>query len=183
MSHKKRDIKKAERRKLEFEQREKKTKNIAIAIVVVVAIISIGVFYVISTAGNENISNNKTTQSTMPQSDTEIRIPVASITTEAEFYSHESDDGEIRFFTVIGSDDEIHVALDACDVCYHAKKGYEQAGNEMRCINCGLKFAINGIGSENKGGGCWPSYIPINIDGDDIVIQISDLEEKSYMFK
>jgi uncharacterized membrane protein len=182
MSHKKRDIKKAERRRLAFEHRKKKTKNMVIILVALIAIISIGVFYVVSTAGNEDNSNNKTTQPTMPQSDTEIRIPVGSISNDAEFYTHDSDDGEIRFFAVIGPDDEIHVALDACDVCYGAKKGYRQEDDVMHCINCGKTFPITSLGTENTAGGCWPSYIPINIDGDDVVIQISDLEEKSYMF-
>ena len=114
---------------------------------------------------------------------TEIRIPVASISKEAEFYTHETDGVDIRFFSVIGSDNNIHVAVDACDICYHAKMGYEQDGDDMKCINCGLKFDINGIGTVNTGGGCWPSYIPIDIDGDNVVIEISDLEEKVYMFQ
>ena len=53
----------------------------------------------------------------------------------------------------------------------------------MRCINCGLTFPIEEIGKNNTEGGCWPSYLPIKIDGDNIVIEKSDLENKRYMFK
>ena len=81
-----------------------------------------------------------------------------------------------------GSDGNIHVALDACDVCYGAKKGYRQVDDVMHCINCGRTFPINQIGTSNTAGGCWPSFIPTTNDGDDIVIDISDLEEKAYMF-
>lgn len=52
----------------------------------------------------------------------------------------------------------------------------------MHCINCGRTFPINQIGTSNTAGGCWPSFIQTTNDGDDIVIDISDLEEKAYMF-
>jgi uncharacterized membrane protein len=52
----------------------------------------------------------------------------------------------------------------------------------MQCINCGKTFSITSIGTDNTAGGCWPSYLPMKIDSDNIVIKISDLKEKSYMF-
>ena len=76
----------------------------------------------------------------------------------------------------------VHVAFDACDVCYEAKKGYRQNGDVMHCINCGKEFSITSIGVENTVGGCWPSFLPMNSDGNDVVIKIADLESKSYMF-
>jgi uncharacterized membrane protein len=53
----------------------------------------------------------------------------------------------------------------------------------MVCINCGLKFSILGLGTENIGGGCWPSFLPIKIDGDSIIIEKKDLESKKYLFE
>ena len=107
----------------------------------------------------------------------------SEIGSEAKFYTHDTADGaNMRFFAVYGSDGDVHVALDVCDLCYGAKKGYRQIEDVMHCINCGREFPIISIGTENTAGGCWPSYIPIEIDGDEVVIKTSDLEEKEYMF-
>jgi len=56
---------------------------------------------------------------------------------------------------VKGSDEKIHLAIDACDVCYESKLGYKQTGNVMTCNNCGQTFPINSIGTENLKGGSW----------------------------
>jgi uncharacterized membrane protein len=54
---------------------------------------------------------------------------------------------------------------------------------EMQCKNCGLTFPINDIGEKNTGGGCWPSFIPININNNSILINKSDLEDKKFMIE
>ena len=113
----------------------------------------------------------------------QIKIPAANITDEVSFYHIDSDGVDIRFFAVRGSDDHEHVAFDACDSCHPEKKGYRQAGNNMKCNNCQREFAINAIGTENTEGGCWPSYLPMEQDGGYIVIEKADLEEKRYMFE
>lgn len=124
-----------------------------------------------------------TTPNTPPsQTETEIFIPLSDLSSTAKFYSHESEGVTIRFFAVKDTTGDIHVAFDACDVCYEAKKGYRQNGDQMQCINCGKVFPITSIGTDNTAGGCWPSYLPMKIDGNKIVIQISDLTEKAYMF-
>ena len=75
---------------------------------------------------------------------------------------------------------EYRAALDACDMCYHAKKGYHQEGEDMICNNCGLKFHSSLI---NKvAGGCNPIGIATNIDGDQLVIKASDLERGGRFF-
>jgi hypothetical protein len=53
----------------------------------------------------------------------------------------------------------------------------------MECRNCGLTFPIEDIGDKNTGGGCWPSFIPITINEDSVIIEKSDLEIKRYMFE
>ena len=52
----------------------------------------------------------------------------------------------------------------------------------MICSVSIVETDINSLGTENTRGGCWPSYLPMKIEGDDVVIQISDLEVKSWMF-
>jgi len=147
-------------------------------------VICLAVYFVtIQNPANENnIKTVNTDQSQLIQTDTEIKIPMSSIDSDADFYTYDSDGVEISYFTVKGSDEKIHVAFDACDVCYNAKKGYRQNGDVMHCINCGKEYSINSLGTENTAGGCWPSYLPMNIDGDYVVIQISDLKNKINMF-
>jgi uncharacterized membrane protein len=167
-----------EKRKQALERKKQKNMKIVVA-TIVLAVVFIGVAFIILTNGNS--TNDGITQSAV-SSGNEIRIPVAEISYDAQKYSQVVDDIEMRFFAVIGSDEQIHVALDACDQCYRAKKGYIQDNDDMKCINCDLTFAINSIGTDNTEGGCWPSYVPISYDGDEVVINIEDLAEKSYMF-
>lgn len=129
---------------------------------------------------NKNTNNNNNIQP--QQNETEVRIPLTKISTTATFYSYDSQGVTIRYFAVKDTQGTVHVAFDACDVCYEAKKGYKQEGVQMQCLNCGKQFAITSIGTENTVGGCWPSYLHMRIDGNDVVIKIADLEAKRFMF-
>jgi uncharacterized membrane protein len=112
-----------------------------------------------------------------------LKVPTSEVTINAKWYPYDSAGVEIRFFCVRSSDDEIHVAFDACDVCYEEKKGYRQDATKMKCNACGLGFPIKAIGTENLKGGCWPSYLAMKIENDNVIILISDLEEKRFMFE
>lgn len=79
----------------------------------------------------------------------------------------------VRFFVVKSTDGVIRAAFDACEVCYKAKKGYVQQGNDMVCINCGLKFRTDKV-NEIKGG-CNPSPLKRTIQGDKVIITQQDL--------
>ena len=132
---------------------------------------------------NKNNSNTDTNSNTEPQqNETEVRIPIFDISTTAKFYSYDTSGVTIRYFAVKDKQGAVHVAFDACDVCYEAKKGYKQDGDVMQCLNCGKMFSITSIGTENTVDGCWPSFLSMNIDGTNVVIKIADLEVKSYMF-
>jgi uncharacterized membrane protein len=158
-----------------------KKKVVLISVVAVVVILFLG--GCTGTTQNKNNSNTNTNSSSAPQqNETEVRIPTSDISTTAKFYSYESNGVSVRYFTVKDKQGNVHVAFDACDVCYEAKNGYRQNDDVMHCINCGKEFSITSIGVENTAGGCWPSFLPMNIDGNDVVIKIADLELKSYMF-
>jgi hypothetical protein len=110
----------------------------------------------------------------------DFKVNASLVGTEAEFF--ESDG--IRFFAVRASDGSIRTAFDACDVCYASRKGYRQEGDFMVCNNCGNRYLIDGLGTENTfGGGCWPGYLPSNIAGNSLIIKKSDLENGRYRFE
>ena len=113
----------------------------------------------------------------------EILIPVSEVTTDAVHYQRNIDGTTIKFFAIKGSDGQVHTAFDACDVCYGNKKGYSQNEDNMRCNNCGNQYAISGIGSENKGGGCWPGYLGHRIEGSNLIITKQSLERGIYYFE
>lgn len=53
----------------------------------------------------------------------------------------------------------------------------------MVCNNCGNQFLIDGIGTENLQGGCWPSYLPVTVANGEVYIKISDVVSKKYRFE
>jgi hypothetical protein len=131
--------------------------------------------------GDNGTDDNGTSEE--PEPIPAMQIPTGEITTDAKWYPYDSDGVEIRFFAVKSNDQEIHVAFDACDVCYQEKKGYRQENIQMTCNNCDNSYPIKLLGTENDQGGCWPSYLPISIEENYVIIKISDLEEKRYMFE
>ena len=140
-------------------------------------LISIGVLVVIALAIFIILNNVKPTANVIESSNT-IKIPLNQVTTEAQFYEHNG----IKYFAVKASDGSIKTAFDACDVC-GGTKGYRQEGNDMVCNNCGRHFNIDFLGEKNVfGGGCWPGYLENTLEGENIIIQKSDLESTNYNF-
>jgi len=157
-----------------------KKKIILIGIVAVLVILLLA--GCTDTKQNNNSNKNTEYNSAPWQNETEVRIPISDISATAKFFTYDSDGISIRYFAVKDNSGSVHVAFDACDVCFEAKKGYRQNGDLMQCLNCGKEFPITSVGTDNIAGGCWPSYLPMIIENDNIVIKISDLKAKSYMF-
>mgnify|MGYP003963702253 CR=1 FL=1 len=110
-----------------------------------------------------------------------IKIPISEISETAKHYSFDVNGKEVKYFLVKGSNGEIRSAFDACDVC-GGYKGYRQEGTDMVCNNCGRVFSIDSIGTENRGGGCWPSFLENKIEGDHILISESELANGAFRF-
>ena len=105
-----------------------------------------------------------------------VKIPLSEISRTAKFYEYEKDGAKIKYFVVQAADGSVKKAFDACDVCHTAKKGYRQEGDDMICNNCGNYYPISGLGTENTGGGgCWPGYLPNDIEGGYLIIKENDL--------
>lgn len=115
-------------------------------------------------------------QSKQVNPDAFMQIPLSEITNQAKWYEYNLNGEKIKFFAIKADDGSVKTAFNACDVCYASGKGYRQEGSDMVCNNCGLRFPINGLGTENKNpGGCWPKYLPNIVEGDYILIKENNL--------
>ncbi len=111
----------------------------------------------------------------------EVIYPVKTFQNgDARFYSYPAGNGvTIKYFVLKSSDGVIRAAFDACDVCFEARRGYEQKGDFMVCKNCGRRFASVRVNVVE--GGCNPAPLTRAIKGDKIILQVKDiLEGKQY---
>jgi len=99
----------------------------------------------------------------------------------AKFFDYKlANSQQVRFFVVKSSVGDYRVALDACEMCSRAKKGYHQDGDDMVCNNCGKRFPTAMIGKLS--GGCHPIGLKASNDGTHLVIKKSDLEAGAKYF-
>lgn len=117
-----------------------------------------------------------------------VSHPVSELSTTARHYSYAyilsaTQKKDIEYILVKASNGDVKSVFNACDVCYNAHKGYSQTGMELRCNNCGNRFAIDGLGGQSTGGTCNPGYLPHAIQGGDVVINVADLIVGAYFFQ
>ena len=171
------------KKKAEFsEHSERKSKTPLILLTVLIVLIGIGAYLVLS-ASNENPSATSvaTTPASPSSESRDIRVALSELSGTAKFFDYKlSDNKPIRFFVIKSSDGVYRAALDACDTCYHAKKGYHQEGDDMICNNCGLHFHSSQINEVH--GGCNPVGLPRTIEGNQLVIKASELESRGSYF-
>lgn len=112
-----------------------------------------------------------------------VEIPIANIDDgKAHHYKVLAQDGTmVTFFVIKSKDGVFRAAIDACDVCFRAGKGYSQEGDFMVCENCGQKFASNRI-NEVKGG-CNPAPLNRKIVDEKLVIAMQDINTNSWYCK
>lgn len=153
-------------------------------IVAVVAAIAIAVFLVMGKSDNQPSSSTvvSTGAGAGGSSAGDVVIPIADLASgKAKFFDYKSSDNRpVRFFVVRSADGQYRAALDACDVCFQAKKGYRQEGDNMICEKCGLPFEISRIGE--VAGGCNPIGIPRTVEGNSLVIKAGELESRKSYF-
>ena len=113
---------------------------------------------------------------------TAVAIPVAEVNDgKARFYSYKAGDGrDVKFFVMKSSDGVYRAALDTCDVCYRAKKGYVQHGDQMVCRKCGQSFPSALV--NDVSGGCNPVPVERRIENGNIVIAATTLENAKNYF-
>src|SRR5215813_13627779 len=171
------------KKKAEFsEQPHRKSKTPLVLLIVLVVLVGIGAYLVWSASNNNPAATPVATTSASPSTDSrDIRISLSDLSGTAKFFDYKlSDNKPIRFFVIKSSDGVYRAALDACDTCYHAKKGYHQEGDDMICNNCGLHFHSSQINEVH--GGCNPVGLPRTIEGSQLVIKASELESREAYF-
>jgi len=83
----------------------------------------------------------------------------------------------VRFILMRLDSGKIGVALDACQIC--GDKGYYQQGQQIICRNCTAAINPASIG---QSGGCNPIELNAKQDGQEIIIQPSDLDASARFF-
>ena len=126
-----------------------------------------------------------TTSAAKPESGepaNELRVSISDVAgNRAKFFDYKlANNQPLRFFVVKSSEGDYRAALDACEVCAHAKKGYHQEGDDMICNNCGKHFATALIGKVQ--GGCHPVGLSLKTEGSEFVIKKSELEAGAKYF-
>ena len=146
-----------ERKKAEFTEPSPRNSKATVTLIAVLLALGVVVAYFVTSASRDNptatsIATN--TPSNAPET-RDIRISLSDLTGTAKFFDYKlADNKPVRFFVMKSSDGVYRAALDACDTCYHAKKGYHQEGDDMICNNCGLHFHSSQINEVH--GGCNP---------------------------
>jgi len=111
----------------------------------------------------------------------EIGFDVAEVSDgKAHYYSYQDGNKTIKFFIVKSPDGIIRAAFDACDVCFSAKKGYNQEGDFMVCNNCGQKFHSDRVNVVE--GGCNPAPLKREKKDEQLIIKVADLLPGSRYF-
>jgi len=175
-------------------QSQQKISSTAILVIVFTALFAVALYLVIGGVNDKPASTNvvpssasaTTASATRGQnasaSETgDVLIPISDVSNgKARFFDYTaSDKRSVRFFVIKSSDGVYRAALDACDVCYAAKQGYYQDGDDMICKKCGRQFPSPLVNEVT--GGCNPIGVPRTVDGDNLVIKASDLDTgKSY---
>ncbi len=88
-----------------------------------------------------------------------LEIPLADISSEANFYPIEVDGTAMEIIAVQASDGTVRTAFNTCQVCYSSGRGYyKQEGDRLVCQNCGNQFTMDQV--ETSAGGCnpWPIF-------------------------
>ncbi|MEW6211362.1 MAG: DUF2318 domain-containing protein [Acidobacteriota bacterium] len=175
-----------EQKRAQFTTPARKKNNTAVALTVIAAVLLAIIVYVIvgdfdGRPAATPIPSLPSARNTAASPEGDILIPISDISGKARFFDFTaSDNRRVRFFIMKSSDGAYRAALDACDVCYEAKKGYYQEGNDMICRKCGRQFPSELINEVS--GGCNPVGLPLMAEGDAIRIKAREIESRRSYF-
>ena len=171
------------KKKAQFAEGARDKRNTTkILVATFVALAAVGIYLVMNASGDHPPSTAVATDQAAGGAESrDVKIALSDLNGTATFFDYKlADNKPIRFFVIKSSDGVYRAALDACDTCYHAKKGYHQEGDDMICNNCGLHFHSSQINEVH--GGCNPVGLPRTIDGNQLVIKASEIESRGSYF-
>lgn len=156
-----------EEKKARFAEESKKSRlPVLIVAIITLSVVSAGAFWFIAdpavAASYVRAENGK------------VSIAVSDVSDgQAHYFKYKAGDQPVSFFVLKSSDGVFRAALDACDVCFRALKGYRQEGDFMVCNNCNQRFESTMINVVN--GGCNPAPLTRIVAGDQIVLHEKEL--------
>ena len=165
---------------------QKKSRLPLVVCLILVVLAPIGAYIILNGSSPALIASQPADTAAPPLESTaaadQVAFPVALFDDgKAHYFEHAGDEATtIRYFILKSSDGVIRAAFDACDVCWPAGKGYAQEGDVMVCRNCGRRFASVRI-NEIKGG-CNPAPLRRSIEGDRLVLRVTDILEGAPYF-
>lgn len=153
-----------------------KSKTKPIMIFILLAFAGVVAYLTLGSANDRVAPRATPIQSDAGQAAGDIRIPLSELNDgKAKFFEYKAANGAtVRYFVVKSSDGVYHAALDACEVCFHAKQGYHQEGADMVCNNCNKRF--HSIRINEFEGGCHPVGLTRAVAGDYLIVKASELE-------
>ena len=91
----------------------------------------------------------------------------------ARHYRYREGGQAVKFFVVRDGQGVVRAAIDACEACWRAGKGYALKGGAMLCVNCGMSFPMNRIGL--VAGGCNPHPFQFKVENGSVVLAAEEL--------
>jgi len=159
----------AEKRLLESQNRRQRHWMIAAATASLTVILVLTADFIYARAN----SAPPTTQVIEAAGDV-VRVPVSQVQDGTMHLFTVNPGGPSMRFMVIKKPNGWGVALDACRIC--GAEGYRQDGQNVICRHCASAIYIPSIGDQ---GGCNPIGVPAHVEGENIVIDITALAQKS----
>jgi uncharacterized membrane protein len=158
-----------------------KGNMVKILALVAVVLVGVAVYLVAGAGGGRTAAGSAGGGGSLKAEGGEVSIPVSELSGKARFYEYKTASGkEVRFFAMRSSDGVYRAALDSCDVCFAAKKGYRQEGDDMVCNNCGNHFHSSKINEAR--GGCNPVGLGRKVEGEHLRLSARELEAGASYF-
>ena len=111
-----------------------------------------------------------------------VLIPATQVSDgKAHFYTYKHGATDINFLVIKSADGQIRAALDSCDVCFSARRGYRQEGDNMVCNKCNQKFPSNLVNEIR--GGCNPVPLQRALVEDQVDIPEAELIQGAWYFQ
>jgi len=110
-------------------------------------------------------------QVVMLHEDGMVHIPVSGLTPgQLNLYTFQGSETDVTFIVIKRDEDDIAVALNACNIC--PPRGYHQEGKVLICDNCNAPINIDTVGMP---GGCNPRSLAASLINGEVQITSSDL--------